>query len=378
MVQKEKEYFALLRRDDYRRVFKAILESIPPIRITALSKTLNETEDFVKRRVLRLNKYGFGFGADYDQQKTGLGTIVVHLNKQYIPSSSTRVMGLPESLKWVLRWQGNGVLPKQMGILIFYVPMGRDYTRDFHRILLRTYGITKMFFTDVTVYGKPDLSLINIGIDGNVKTLWNRVTKIIEEASYNTSSSIIPRNRQVSLDLLDIITLAALQRNAFYTLKEIASLLKTTVSKIHRHLNHHLIETNVITGTKLLSSPRRSDSSKVMLYIHGQSEPERIFLLTSILKRVFEFRSALINSRTGEYAMLLIVDVDDVGKIADSLEKISNLFGDYSISVVARETVRSYTIPFLAFHREKRDWSLEVNVIDLMREKLSGILTTSM
>ncbi len=377
MIELQGEYtqnFALLRRDDFRRVFQKILDTLPPVRITTIAKALGETDDFVKRRIVRLHQQGFGFGAGFEQQKTGLATLVVHVKKHFITDPKTRIKGLPENLKWVLRWQANTFSPKPMGILGFYVPIGRDYSSDFERILSRTYEILDMYETDITVYGKPDFSLMKIDPYGNVKTLWENISQIILNIYKKGEAPKVKRSSPVSLDLLDILILAALQRDAFITIKDLSKIIGTTISKIHRHLNHHLIDTGVITGTRLRIMPRLNPSSKLFLYIHGKTDPEIINLITHVMSRVLEFRAAIFNSRTGEYNIHLLVDNDAIGNLALMLENISRLLGEYEVHIVSRDTIKAYTIPFLAFHREEKGWSLDTQVMEIMRNKLNDLL----
>ncbi|MGC9090100.1 MAG: winged helix-turn-helix transcriptional regulator, partial [Fervidicoccaceae archaeon] len=177
---------------------------------------------------------------------------------------------------------------------------------------------------------------------------------------------------------IDIIILAMLQNNALSTMSEISNLLGLTIGKINRHLQSHLISQRIIDGISLKKrSITLTDATNLFLIVKGKTENNT--LLEYVIKEIsrsIEFLSAVYNSITGEYLILLLVKTYDVEKIDKYLHRIFGevLGGEYFIGVLNKNSIKSYTIPFISFNREERNWDLDLQLMDVMRQKLLDIL----
>ena len=53
---------------------------------------------------------------------------------------------------------------------------------------------------------------------------------------------------------------------------------------------------------------------------------------------------------------------------------IQLLGGDVKAYIVNVDSIRSYSLPFLAFSRDEKFWDVDVDVINLMKEKLQYLI----
>ncbi len=364
----------VLSSDDVRRVYEAIMESYPPVRIRDIARKLGETDDFVRRRVRRLIENGFRFQVDFSQQRIGLVNLCVYLKELYEPDPVTRIKGLPEAARWLLRWQVNTIVPKRIGILYFYVPQGREELQIVLDMIRERLKISKAVVMDVVIYSKPELWTLKFNKhNGSVVTDWDKIAESILAAYKSGEFPPIPREKPVSLDVVDVLILAFLQRNALTPLTKVAEAIGTSVSKVRRHLHYHLYRTRVIRGTMLSRYPARSQQT-IYYYVTGRADPEAVALALSALRRTFEFRGAMMNSLTGDFSIIFAVNWETQDSFVRNMVYLSQVLGDYYTYILDPGSMKSYTIPFLMFSRESKAWSLETSVLEMMKHRLKSII----
>ena len=372
----------VLRRDDFSKVFNEILYTPPPFKIREIARKINESDDFVRRRIQKLNELGFKFGAELNERKIGLSSLHVHLKTPYINDPVYRVKGLGENLKWILRWKANIVWPTQYGALVFYVPYREEVLNEISREIMYRLPVTRMFETDVTVSNKPDISTLKFSEEYKIATTdWRFVADKIVEAYKNgvepkIKDSLKGTSRQhVHIDLLDLLVLAMLQRNAFFGLSDISKELGFSPTKIRRHVERHIFRNALSLGTRLKDYVLRSEKT-LYTYMFGKSEPYSISLVMDFLRKTFNFISGAYNSITGEFMMLIAFDSEEMAPFTNAMfDVITRVLGTAQSHLLDRSTLRSYTVPFLTFSRDEKSWVWEVSVIEALKEKLKPLVS---
>ncbi|MGB9726054.1 MAG: winged helix-turn-helix transcriptional regulator, partial [Fervidicoccaceae archaeon] len=338
---------------------------------------------YVRRRIKKLEKSGIGFRANFDLRKIGLSTLAVIFKEPLSFDPVTRIKGFDKNLPYILRWHGNVTFPNPMGIALFYVPYNIEVKDSVMKLLKRCQlpEVIEAYELNVTQY--DDLDLRRELLLNDIKSRWKNLTnKILEESNtYEKPSNLKEIDTYIEskhIDLIDIIILAVLQNNALSTMSEISNLLGLTIGKINRHLQSHLISQRIIDGVSLKKrSITLTDATNLFLIVKGKTENNT--LLEYVIKEIsrsIEFLSAVYNSITGEYLILLLVKTYDVEKIDKYLHRIFGevLGGEYFIGVLNKNSIKSYTIPFISFNREERNWDLDLQLMDVMRQKLLDIL----
>uniref|UniRef100_A0A7J3ZKK0 Winged helix-turn-helix transcriptional regulator n=1 Tax=Fervidicoccus fontis TaxID=683846 RepID=A0A7J3ZKK0_9CREN len=364
----------LLKRDDFRSVLEALLNSKPPVSIRRLSEDVGYPERLVRRRVSKLCELGVGFTVVINERRLGLSNLVVHLKEPYTPDENFRVRGLDEALKWILRWQANTITPSPWGILVFYVPLREDVVNEVARRVLSKLKVNKIFEADVIIQSRPSLS--SIAYSNQVHTDWKWVKDAIFEAyrSGVTPSHFkrLSADEMVHMDALDILIVAALQRDALVSNRELARSLGFPVAKVRKHLNRHV--ESVLEGMRLKDYLFRCLST-FYLYAHGKGDPYSVSIMFEGLRKTFNFISGVYNSTTGEFMFISAVNQDELQHFTSTIYEVaSRLAIEAAFSILLRPSIRSYTLPFLAFSRDERFWDPSVSVIDLMKLKLKDLL----
>jgi DNA-binding Lrp family transcriptional regulator len=369
-------------RGDLIELIEAMKDELPPIKLRNIAKKLNVTEDYVRRRIRKLGDYGLGFRTNFDLRKIGLSTLVVIFEEPLVLDAVTRIRGLDKNISYILRWHGNINLPKPMGIALFYIPYKMEVKEDLILMLKRSDipRIVGAFEADISKYDNLDLKK-GATISG-VDKRWKSLTEQLNENALSEKSFLEKNNYYIDIqrhvDLIDLIILAKLQNDSLTSMSEIAKLLGVSVGKVNRHLRTHIISQNLIEGNSLKRKTQSlGEPSNIFLIIKGKAE--QLYLLREtmeVLSKQWEFLSALYNSNTGEYLVLLLVKAGDMEKIDRYLHK---LFGEilgteYFIGIVNKSTIKSYTIPFISYNREERGWDLDQQLMDIMRQKFVEIL----
>jgi len=369
-------------RGDLIELIEAMKDELPPIKLRNIAKKLNVTEDYVRRRIRKLGDYGLGFRTKFDLRKIGLSTLTVIFEEPLTLDAVTRIRGLDKNISYILRWHGNINLPRPMGIALFYIPYKMEVKEDLLLMLKRSDipKIIEAFETDIFKYDNLDLkrgaSLSNVDIR------WKSLVDQLDEKALKERSFLEKNNYFVDIqrhvDLIDLIILAKLQNDSLTSMSEIAKLLGVSVGKVNRHLRTHIISQNLIEGNSLRRKMLNlNDPTNIVIIVKGKAE--QIYLLKDsmeLLSKQWEFISALYNSNTGEYLVLLLVKAGDMEKIDRYLHKLfGGILGtEYFIGIVNKSTIKSYTIPFISYNREERGWDLDQQLMDIMRQKFVEIL----
>lgn len=368
---------------DIIEIIEAINDETPPLKLSKIAKKIGVTEDYVRRRIRRLDKLGLGFRADFDLRKIGLSTISVIFKEPIELDPITRVRGLDENLSYIIRWHGNINFPKPAGIILFYVPYNIEVKDKIIEILKEhdLPEISEVFEVDSVIYESLKFRSEIISLES--EKIWRKITEEIINENFrneekNGKNLINLSNWQKHIDLIDIIILAKLQNDALTSLTEIAKLLKVNVSKVNRHFQTHIIGQNIIEGISL-KKKRISlyDPENIFLIVKGRADDASFLEKTSKkLSELWEFISVIYNSKTGDYLGILMVKSYNLEKIDKYVHKIFGeiLGNEYSVGILNKSSIRSYTIPFISFDRNERQWDLDQQLMDLMREKLLDIL----
>jgi len=368
---------------DVVEIIEAVKEERPPVKIRNIAKKLGVTEDYVRRRIKKLEGKGLGFKANFDLRKLGLSTIAVFFDRPIEFDPETRIKGIDKNLAYILRWHGNIAFPKPMGIALFYVPNNVEVKEELVRQIEKSGRLKVVDAIEVDTSVLDDLDLKR-GIINSIDKRWKDIYKAItikeeKRQSPETETKLVNKTKLLHIDLIDLFILAKLQNNALASYSEIAKLLKISVSKVRRHCNTHLIEQDIVEGIVLRKRTiMLSDPTNLMVIVRGKANKSKMFLEKTIreISKLYEFTSSVYNSLTGDFIVLFLIKADDIEKVEKYIHKIFGevLDSDYFIGILNKSSIKSYTIPFISFNREERDWDLDQQLMDLMRQKLLDIL----
>ncbi|MGC8679291.1 MAG: Lrp/AsnC family transcriptional regulator, partial [Fervidicoccaceae archaeon] len=169
---------------DTIEVIETIKKEQPPIKIRNIAKKLGVTEDYVRRRIKKLEKSGIGFRANFDLRKIGLSTLAVIFKEPLSFDPVTRIKGFDKNLPYILRWHGNVTFPNPMGIALFYVPYNIEVKDSVMKLLKRCQlpEVIEAYELNVTQY--DDLDLRRELLLNDIKSRWKNLTnKILEESN---------------------------------------------------------------------------------------------------------------------------------------------------------------------------------------------------
>ncbi len=372
--------YELLMIDEFAKIFEYIVSHKPPIQYMDLARHIDEGILFTKRRYLRMYEVGFRFRVTFNEKKLGITTAHVFLKGPYLPDPVFRVKGVSESLKWILRWQGNTVFPEERGVLMFYVPLREEIMGYVVEEIQRRLPVERLFETDITLGNKPELKYLYKPPYFNYRiTNWEMLAEELMDAykKGETPQHYLEYkdNNPVSIDLLDILILSLYQIDAMMSLQEMEKRLKKPVGKLRRHLKSHLLEKGVITGIRLKDFVQRRREAGYMVIV-GKTEPYNIALFLDYMRRTFNLLSGAYNRITGEYLFIFAYTPVDNLMFTKYMAKpyIQLLGGDVKAYILSVDSIRSYSLPFLAFSRDEKFWDVDVNVINLMKEKLQYLI----
>jgi len=368
---------------DVVEIIEAVKEERPPVKIRNIAKKLGVTEDYVRRRIKKLESKGFGFRANFDLRKLGLSTIAVFFDRPIEFDPETRIKGIDKNLAYILRWHGNIAFPKPLGIALFYVPNNVEVKEELVHQIGKSGVLNVADAIEMDISRYDDLNLKDEIAFSRVEKRWKNVTsKIIREGKGSSNSmnaaNLVSPVEVKHVDLIDLIILARLQNDALTPISEIAKVLNVSVSKINRHLRTHIMAQDIIEKNSLRKRTIiTSDPTNIVLVVKGKTK--KLSLLDKTItevSKIFEFVSSLHNPRTGDFIVLFLIKADDIEKIEKYIHKIFGevLDSDYFIGILNKSSIKSYTIPFISFNREERDWDLDQQLMDLMRQKLLDIL----
>ncbi|MGC8997211.1 MAG: hypothetical protein ACP5J1_04975 [Fervidicoccaceae archaeon] len=363
-------------------LIEAIKYELPPIKVSTISKKLGVTEDYVRRRIKKIEKAGLGFRINFDLRKIGLSTVLVIFEKPLNLDLETRIKGIDKNLSYILRWHGNINFPRPMGLAMFYVPYNIEVKDNLVRLLEKKDlpKVIEAIETDVSKYDDFNLKeeITSHGLEGKWKKVLDEYQKNKKDQQKIDTNYQYEQIEQKHIDLIDLVILAKLQMDSLTPMTEIARLLNVSVSKVNRHLQTHLISQKIIESNSLRKRILNRENPENLLFI-VKGKTDYIDLMEHIisdLSKFWEFLSATYNSRTGDYVVLFMMKTYDVEKIDKYLHRIFGevLGGEYFIGVLNKNSIKSYTIPFISFNREERNWDLDLQLMDVMRQKLLDIL----
>lgn len=370
-------------RYDIIELINAMKHQLPPIKIRNVAKEMGVTEDYVRRRLKKLEKAGLGFRTNFDMRKVGLSTLGIFFRQPILLDSKTRIKGLDENLSYILRWRGNVNLPRPWGIALFYTPFNIDVRENFIKLLTKNGlpEIEEVIEFDITVYDNLDLredALYN-DREKRWKNILNKIMGDIEKTNNVSNQDDIGREQELKhIDLIDIVILAKLQNNSLTSMSEIARTLGISVSKVNRHLQTHLIGQRIIEGNSLKRRTMNlNDPANLIIIIKGKAESVSLLrIVARYISKTWEFISMLYNSRTADYIVLFMIKNEDMEKLDKHLHKIfGEILGkNYFIGILNKNSVASYTIPFISYNRELKEWDLDQQLMDVMKQKFLELL----
>jgi len=360
-----------LSRDDYKKVLELLLELKPPINYKELARAAGYPEQLVKRRVDFFRSL-VGFTIAVDERRLGLTTIAAHLKEPYVPDEEFRVKGLDEALKWILRWQANAYFPSPHGILLFYSPAREDVVEDVIARIRQRLNVAKLFELDVVVQGRPSLSSLKITSNG-LKTDWPWVRELVRERR-RSGALLSKKPGHAALDLLDVLILSALQLDATATIREVAKQVGFPPARVRRHTLNHISDT--IEGIRPKAFLLHAFSQPVYVYAHGEGDPERVEALLEGIRKTFNFLSGGFNLTSGTFAFVFASRREELFEVTEAISEIASIASArVSYSVLALDSMKAYTYPFLAFSRESKQWDVRASAIELMKAKLKSLLS---
>ncbi|MGC8556928.1 MAG: hypothetical protein ACP5ML_02670 [Fervidicoccus sp.] len=364
-----------LKRYDVNLLIEQIMRTDPPIRISKIAEDLNEPISQIRRKISKLYNLGYGFKGDFDLRRIGLSTLVLGFNEPIDDVIKKLPRNLSQYLPFLRRWQGETFSPKHLSIALMYIPYNYD-------VLANAYGILekanisleiKPFIADISIIGKPRTKYFGLpDYLTNWELLYNDLKKEEDEENIKEILKIDP----INLDLIDVLILASYQKDAFTPVSKIASDLKLSISKINRHLKTHIEKRKIFNGCsiKQLISKLNIQNRIMMLLIGKNEDLSTLLEFISIVKNSPEFYSALVDSNNNMYMMLFSIMFSEIDLFSKFIKNVKEYLGEYNIFILNPSTIKSYTIPFLAYNREIKNWDFKISVIDIMKEKLEALL----
>jgi len=178
------------------------------------------------------------------------------------------------------------------------------------------------------------------------------------------------RKKRQKIDLLDLLMLSYLEKNALYRPQELATKIKSTVLKINRHLRKHILHPQLINNTRIRYGKHMV--KKFALYTFwGRDEPNKTRVLLNEISRIYGFISGVLDSKSGMFMFMLGVPGHEIFEYTEYMPNtFMELFSEIEAYQLDKFSIRSYTIPYIPYDRFNKEWSLSEEIIVKTKESL--------
>lgn len=241
---------------------------------------------------------------------------------------------------------------------LFLITCSVEYYKIIHALKPYYY-----FPAEIAVFPKPDFNRYYNFAERKPRINFNSV---VERFLSFIDNVVLPELKVARrLDLLDLLILRELERNALTTFKEISLRIKVTtgkdvkVSKISRHYNSHILKQELVKGSTL-AYPPYYDSSSITILLSTLSAPEINYALANALSETFVHRVSFVSISSYRSIHMLTVPVNSLSYVADFVRKIRSMFNRLEIYVANRFRTRMWSIPYKLFNCEKKWWDLSL------------------
>ena len=352
-----------------------------------IAKELGIKERLVYSYVRKLQKNGFKFTVDINLKRIGLYKYFIHI-PQLIDFNIIRNN---ETIAWLNYYS---ITLNPIGTLLaYFIPynLKDELLRKINRFIMEIIG------------NKEDKGIfVHFYIGSRHQPVFHRAPfsqhkfihgflfdEIIESFKYNQLDDIMFKsiidkiNSKFSspYDAVDLIILKEYDIDAFTTVQDIAKKYPISQRIILKHLNNHINNKKIIQGIFLKSNIYSSFLFKILgifLFLNDLDNAVRVFNFF----RNFDY-SLSINlgipdeiMREQKYEFIILVQVAvpqlrvyEFLKFLDYLRR-HNYVMSYKLYEILPDTFVRFTIPYLNFDQERKDWTLDVkNVQELLMRR---------
>ena len=348
----------LLRRRDIVDILEAILDTSPPLKLTAIASKLSTSVDAIRRKLRIIKNARINIRVDINHYGMGLLKLIVMiygiLDK------------IPAPLSYILKWKAYILSPRPITMLIFYQPVNVN-----EKLILNTleqYKIIKFFKAQLTIYNKPKFSRYFDPRTCKFIYPWNEIKNKIE---MNLSFLRPPTPTFFKrLDWLDVLIISVLEDNALIGIGDIAKRLHVPRNRISSHYKNHLLQTGIVRGFSLAYAPFPLEGSfYIIVYMKG--DIKKIYPIVSTIRELVGFGSANLDIENGNAICAFVLPYDVLSGFIEFLNWLRKYVDDIEVYVVDRLSVKSYSVPFFVYSPEARFWDL--NVYEYMKEKFEKL-----
>lgn len=370
----------LLTRDRPYAVHRYVVEGRPPYFRQRMAKDLGMTFHSIKRTLKVLQNHGAYYSVNVEYPRLGLLHLVFVLREPPKRASDGRIAGLRERSRWFMRWCSSAFFPEPRGFAISFVPISESAVEAVVGDYKEISDIERYFVADVFVPNNVDRSYVACEWSAAVcANDWARLARSLRSLARSLEGEMEgalersqgePPLKRARLDLLDLLLLSYLEENALYRPSELAGLVNASPAKVLKHVRKHLVETGVVRGARLRYG-RSTVKGSVLFLAVGRDRPARAMALLGELARVYGFLNAFVNSLTGDFAFAIGVSVDEIEDYAEHVPKaLREVFEEVEVYQLDKASIYSYTIPYVAYDRLRKEWSVTEPSIEATREAL--------
>ncbi|OYT40776.1 MAG: hypothetical protein B6U89_00940, partial [Desulfurococcales archaeon ex4484_58] len=314
-----------------------------------------------------LKKHGFSFTAKIDYHRIGLSSYFIFIFNKVIDFKE-----LP-----YLSWLHTYVITyNPLGTLIeYYIPIKyrKKLVKDIHNKFDEKYP--NLIIEDVFIIGRerrqPSFSRYNFSehplITGySLSYLKNKFTELLSEHKKIAiiDEEELEENITGLKDLVDLLILKEFEANAFTMLTQISEKYGFESAHLRKHLFNHIFRNRLIEGV-FLKSKIFIDALSSPLLLFIETNDQKVFRALIGLMQELECTIGLGYSSEHEKPYKLVVShYRTLHGFEDFKKFLLSLYSEGLIDkIIATEYIvpsfKKFTIPYMNFYQELRDWSLD-------------------
>ncbi len=348
----------LLKRKDIVDILETILDTTPPLKLSAIASKLSTSVDAIRRKLRIIKNARINILVDINHYGMGLLKSIVMIDGI--------LSEIPTPLSYILKWKAYILSPKPITALIFYQPI--NVNEEIILSTLEQYNIIKFFKTQLTIYNKPKFSRYFDPRTCKFTYPWGEIKSKIE---LNLSLLKPPSPTFFKkLDWLDVLIVSVLEDNALIGIGDIAKKLHIPRNRVSSHYKNHLLQTGIIRGFSLAYVPFPLEGSfYIVTYMKG--DPKIIYSIIATIRELIGFGSANLDLENGNAICVFILPYDALSGFIEFLNWLRSYLDVLEVYVVDRLSIKSYSVPFFVYSPEARFWDL--NVYEYMKEKFEKL-----
>lgn len=356
-----------LAKERNRRLLQAVLDHTGIPTYADVQRALGVSHELARKKLLMLGRR-LVLGLNVDPYALRLRVLVLAFE------GSVEADRLP-FLDVIGRSYYRVLAPRLRTFVAYNLPFGYE-PDDLLRLLppeLRS-RVSEQLVLDHMLYSRPRLEGLLVPCEDRVRIrafredVGDEVRRAAERPAEPQVATPVPH-----IDMLDLLILRQLEiRGPFMTVTDLADALKVSRSKVTRHLSNHLLRRGVIRGVRMRVLPFETSSSyyfKVVI----RGDRRGVWSVANSLMKEFGAMGALLGGE-GVAMLYFKVPYDEVGGFREVAEVLGRYF-DASVHTVDPWSVRRYTLPFLAYNQERRQWDLSEETISRAVRKLKALGT---